>query len=273
MAQITKSKISNTEWGLVLGAFLIIDLVQFLLDLFFESGVIINRFIDIGVEISYSFYLWIRGEVGSGSDDMTMKVLGMVATFLGEEIPDLDALPFWSLDHCYNWWLAVQNNKKWEKQNEVQIKAQQIQVQQDQQQKMTRLQMVRDRQQQEQSKQVQDKQLQQSEVEEEKEEIKTLNIRNDRNTTEREFLAAEAENKRMREYQQSSNDALDQLNKKSNRTREDNIKLSKAADIMRNGSISNDDKSDPVLMAAWNKHNAGIRPFNGIVGYKFANVL
>ena len=43
------SKISNTEWGLVIGALFVIDLIQIGLDLLAQVGVILNRFIDVFV--------------------------------------------------------------------------------------------------------------------------------------------------------------------------------------------------------------------------------
>lgn len=65
--------------------------------------------------------------------------------------------------------------------------------------------------------------------------------------------------------------ALDELNTKQSRTREENIKLVKARQIMKEGSISNNDLDDPVLKAAWEKHNDGVKEFDGVSGYRFDN--
>lgn len=93
-----KSKISLTEWGLVIGALAVVDVIQFALDLFFEVGVIVNRFIDIFVGLSLWLYLKLRGKNSTNSK----RLVGVLITFIGEEIPDVDALPFWTLDGIYN---------------------------------------------------------------------------------------------------------------------------------------------------------------------------
>jgi hypothetical protein len=102
-----KPKISNVEWGLVIGALFVIDLIQIGLDLLFEVGVLINRFIDIAVGMILVLYLHLRGQ------DMTnsKRILGFMATFIMEEIPDVDALPLWGLDGIYNMFLAKSEEK------------------------------------------------------------------------------------------------------------------------------------------------------------------
>lgn len=86
------SRISNTEWGLVIGAAAIIDFIQFILD-FFAVGIVVNRLIDIGVGMSLAFYFWMRG-VSMDSK----KTLTLLGSFVGEEIPGLDAAPLWTGD-------------------------------------------------------------------------------------------------------------------------------------------------------------------------------
>lgn len=90
------SKISNTEWGLVIGALLAIDVFQFILDMF-VIGVVANRFIDMGVGMILPFYLKIRGVKLDKK-----KIGGMVGAFFLEMVPGLDALPLWSLDGVMN---------------------------------------------------------------------------------------------------------------------------------------------------------------------------
>lgn len=97
-----KPKISNVEWGLVIGVLFLIDLVQIALDLIFEIGILVNRFIDIFVGMALPFYLQIRGQSMANPKRLT----GVIGTFLLEEIPDLDALPLWGLDGLYNMSLA-----------------------------------------------------------------------------------------------------------------------------------------------------------------------
>lgn len=86
------SKISNTEWGLLIGALMWIDLIQFFLDAF-AIGALINRFIDIVVGMSLGFYFWLRGVKMD-----TKKVMSLIASFALEEVPAIDALPLWSAD-------------------------------------------------------------------------------------------------------------------------------------------------------------------------------
>ena len=90
------SKISNTEWGLVIGALVIVDIAQFVLDMF-VVGLIANRLIDFGVGMTLPFYLKIRGVKLDSK-----KIGGMIGSFLLEQIPGLDALPLWSLDGIMN---------------------------------------------------------------------------------------------------------------------------------------------------------------------------
>ena len=86
------SRISNTEWGLVIGAVLVIDFLQVVLDLF-VIGIFVNRFIDIVVGMALPFYFWCRGvKIDS------KKVITWVSSFIGEEIPMLDAAPLWTGD-------------------------------------------------------------------------------------------------------------------------------------------------------------------------------
>lgn len=86
------SKMSNFEWGLYIGVLLMIDFAQFVLD-FFIVGVVVNRFIDIGVGMAKPLYLKTRGV----SLDRK-KIGGMVVTFILELFPVVDALPLWTLD-------------------------------------------------------------------------------------------------------------------------------------------------------------------------------
>lgn len=99
------SRMSNTEWGLLIGALATIDLVQFILDVFL-IGLVANRFIDIVVGMSLPFYLRMRG-VRLDSK----KIGGMVGTFLLEMIPGFDALPLWCLDGFLNFTLDKADKK------------------------------------------------------------------------------------------------------------------------------------------------------------------
>ena len=86
------SKISNVEWGLVIGAVVVVDAIQLFLNAF-AIGILVNRFIDIVVGMALALYFWAR-EVKMNAK----KVLSLIASFVGEEIPVLDTLPLWTLD-------------------------------------------------------------------------------------------------------------------------------------------------------------------------------
>jgi hypothetical protein len=86
------SKISNTEWGLLIGALAVIDGIQFCLD-WLAVGVIINRFIDLIVGMALPFYLYLRGVKLTAK-----KAISMACAFVGEIIPVVDALPLWTAD-------------------------------------------------------------------------------------------------------------------------------------------------------------------------------
>ena len=83
-----QSKISNTEWGLVIGALFTVDGAQALLN-FFAIGVIFNRLISIFVGMSLALYLKLRGELD------WKAMVALIITFFGEEAPLFDTLPFW----------------------------------------------------------------------------------------------------------------------------------------------------------------------------------
>ncbi|MES2213826.1 MAG: hypothetical protein V4465_00320 [Patescibacteria group bacterium] len=85
------SKISNAEWGLLVGALATIDLAQVVLDVF-AIGLVANRIIDLTVVMALPLYLTFRG---FKLDTETMLLIG--GSFLAEEIPVVDAAPFWSL--------------------------------------------------------------------------------------------------------------------------------------------------------------------------------
>ncbi len=87
---------------MVIGTLFLVDLIQLGLDLLLQVGVIANRFIDVFVGMSLAFYLQMRGQ--SLTDPK--RILGLVGTFFAEEIPDVDALPFWGLDGIYNMMLS-----------------------------------------------------------------------------------------------------------------------------------------------------------------------
>ncbi|MES2087930.1 MAG: hypothetical protein V4467_02965 [Patescibacteria group bacterium] len=96
-----KDKISGTEWGMVLGVLLIVDLVQFALDwigipFIGNLGTVLNRFIDIGVALGWSTYLYLRGITME-----TKKIGSIILTFFFEEIPSIDAFPFWTADGAF----------------------------------------------------------------------------------------------------------------------------------------------------------------------------
>ena len=90
-------KISNVEWGLVIGALFTIDLIQIILE-WILIGLAINWIIDIFVGMSFALYLQLRGQ----SLANPKRLLGLIGTFVGELIPAVDELPLWCLDGIFN---------------------------------------------------------------------------------------------------------------------------------------------------------------------------
>ena len=95
--QDNKPNISKTEWGLYIAANVVVDLIQIGLDVALQIGVVVNRFIDIFWGMACALYLHLRGQ----SMANPKRLFGLIATFVGEEIPDVDVLPFWTLDAIY----------------------------------------------------------------------------------------------------------------------------------------------------------------------------
>jgi hypothetical protein len=85
-------KINNTEWGMAIGALLLIDCLELGLDLLFGIGVFANPFIDILVNLLWPTYLHLRG--------VNLKSTKMLATlFTGgllQFIPGFDG--FWAIE-------------------------------------------------------------------------------------------------------------------------------------------------------------------------------
>ena len=97
MSDTQTSKISNIEWGLVIGALLTVDLGQIVLE-WLVIGLILNPFIDIFVGMSLALYLQLRGQ----SLASPKRLFGLIGTFVGELIPVVDELPLWCLDGIFN---------------------------------------------------------------------------------------------------------------------------------------------------------------------------
>ena len=95
------SKISNVEWGLVIGALFTIDLIQIPLE-WLLIGLVINPFVDIFVGMSLALYLHLRGQ--SLTDPK--RIFALIGTFVGEMIPAVDELPLWGLDGIFNMMLS-----------------------------------------------------------------------------------------------------------------------------------------------------------------------
>lgn len=143
--KIHKSKISTFEWGLVIGALILIDIIQIILDLV-AVGVAINRIIDIIVALSLVFYLLIRGELED--PETRMRAIAIIAiTFIAEEVPVLDAAPFWTGDGIYFWNLSRKRNIQAENAKKEAQKQEEMQKIENQQIKMMKIQEMRLRQQ------------------------------------------------------------------------------------------------------------------------------
>ncbi len=89
-----KSKISNIEWGLVIGAAVIIDLIQLGLDVILV-GFVANELIDPFTAMSVLFYFYWR-DVPLSTD----RVISIVAAFAGDAASD-GVVPLWTGDILY----------------------------------------------------------------------------------------------------------------------------------------------------------------------------
>src|SRR5882724_81900 len=87
------SRISNTEWALVIGAAFAIDIIQIILD-FFLIGEWINWLIDLFVGMSLGFYYNLRGVKLDAK-----KLITLITSLLIEET-SLGAAPCWGIDVC-----------------------------------------------------------------------------------------------------------------------------------------------------------------------------
>jgi hypothetical protein len=97
-----KPKISNLEWGLVIGALFVVDLIQigveWLMIWLFGASIIVNFIIDLAVGMGFAFYLQMRGL--SMADPK--RLFTLIGTFGLEMWPGLQELPLWSLDGVLN---------------------------------------------------------------------------------------------------------------------------------------------------------------------------
>lgn len=102
-----ESRISNTEWGLFIGALAMIDGLQVLLEWLSLSltSITINPLIDLFVTMTIPFYLYMRGEKMADSK----KIVGLAGILFGELIPGLDELPLWCLYGVYLFVLSKSN--------------------------------------------------------------------------------------------------------------------------------------------------------------------
>jgi len=105
-----ESKISNIEWGLVIGALFTIDAFQILIEWLFiwvaGASVIINVIIDVVVGFSLGLYLQLRGQ----SMANPKRLFALLATFGFEMVPLVSELPLWGLDGIFN--MAISKSDK-----------------------------------------------------------------------------------------------------------------------------------------------------------------
>ncbi len=96
-----ESKISNIEWGLVIGVLFTFDLVQIVIEWLLGwliIGVVINFLLDIFIGMCFGMYLQLRGQ----SLANPKRLAGLLGTFFAEMIPLVQELPLWSLDGIFN---------------------------------------------------------------------------------------------------------------------------------------------------------------------------
>ncbi len=112
-------RISNIEFGFIIGTLALIDLAQIAIEWIglaltavFGIGIPIllfaNRFIDIGVGLILPLYLRLRGQKVTSPSQLG----GLIGTFILEFIPGLGELPLWSLDGGFYMYTIKQGYKK-----------------------------------------------------------------------------------------------------------------------------------------------------------------
>ncbi len=85
----------------------LMDILQIILDLAYQSGVLINRFLDIAFAAILALIFWL---CGASFAKNWSNIMGMLVSMVLEQIPDVDALPFWFLDAMFsvgNSWLPI----------------------------------------------------------------------------------------------------------------------------------------------------------------------
>jgi hypothetical protein len=80
-------------------AAVLVDILQIILDIAYQAGVALNRFIDIAFGVMLATYFWLSG---ASFVKNWSNLVALIISIIMEEIPDVDALPFWSLDVIYS---------------------------------------------------------------------------------------------------------------------------------------------------------------------------
>lgn len=104
LPEVPKSKIIGAEWFMVILALVILDIVQVIFTALAVSSAgfteLLNFFIDFFIGPSLIVYFYFRGV------KLDWRVMvGICAAWFGETIPIVEALPLWSLDAGYVWFL------------------------------------------------------------------------------------------------------------------------------------------------------------------------
>src|SRR3989338_5700280 len=99
------SKISNTEWGIVIGALFLIDAVEIGIDFLFGIGLFTNPFIDILVCMAWPTYLHLRGV-----NVKSAKMVGsFILSFIFQVVPAIDGI--WGLEGLYVFFVVKAEEK------------------------------------------------------------------------------------------------------------------------------------------------------------------
>lgn len=85
-----KSKMNNTEWGLVIGALFFLDTIQLVLTYVFLIGFGINEFLDAFVAWTLALYLYLRGAIDRN------RLIVLIGGWIAEAGTD-GGIPLWGL--------------------------------------------------------------------------------------------------------------------------------------------------------------------------------
>jgi hypothetical protein len=91
-------RLTKTRWKILIGLFVIIDIIQIILN-GFAIGLVVNRYLNIAIGVALPLFFQTQGV----SMVNKKRFLGMLGAFGIEMIPFADLLPVWTADIVFTW--------------------------------------------------------------------------------------------------------------------------------------------------------------------------